>query len=69
MNKQNKTNRLKYREQTGVVRGKVYGEWVKQVKETKRFKLPVIKQVSHENEKDSIGNTANNIVIMLYGDR
>lgn len=41
------------------------------VKGIKRFldKLPIIKYISHGNEKDSIGNIVNNILITLYGDR
>ena len=35
----------------------------------KKYKLPVIKQISHEDVRYSIGNTVNNIVITLYGDR
>ena len=45
------------------------GEWVKQMKEIKKYKLPVMKHISHRDEKYNIGNTINNILITLYGDR
>lgn len=38
------------------------------MKGIKRHKLPIIKEIGHRNEKYSIGNTVNNIVIMLYVD-
>ena len=43
--------------------------WAKQVKGTKRDKLPVIKKKkkSHRNVIYSTGNIVNNIVISLYG--
>ena len=63
-------NRLKYREQTGGgQRGGGRRGWAKQVKGMKRHKLAVMKQVSHRDEKYSLGNIVNNIVIMLCGDR
>ena len=40
----------------------------KMVKGIKGYKHPVIKSVSHRDEKYSIGNIVNNMVIM-YGDR
>ena len=52
-----------------VARGRWVREWVKRVKGIKRYKLPVIKYVRHRNEKDSIENIVNNIVILLYDDR
>ena len=35
----------------------------------KKYKLVVIKYISHRNIKYSPGNTANNTAIMLYGER
>ena len=39
------------------------------MKGIKRYKLPVMKSVSHGDEKYSRGNIFNNIEITLYGDR
>ena len=45
--------------------GEQWGGWAKWVKGIKRYKLPVIKYVSHGYEKHSIKNVANNMVIHL----
>ena len=42
-------------------------EWVKQVRVIRRYKLPVIKEMSHRDEMNSSGNIVNNIV-SLYAD-
>ena len=42
-----------------VTRGREGGRWMKWVKEIKRYKLPVIKQVSH-------GNVMYSMVTILY---
>ena len=65
MNKHNKTERVKTREQTGGCRGG--GE--KQAREIKRYKLPVAEQVSHWQEMYIVGNTINKYTISLYGNR
>ena len=39
----------------------------KQVKEIKRYKLPVAKQMSHSYEICSVANILYNYVISLYG--
>ena len=39
------------------------------MKEIKRYKLPVIKSISHGEVMYGIGNIVNNIAITLYGDR
>ena len=39
------------------------------MRETKRYKLPVIKLMSHRNEMYSLGNIVNNNVISLCGNR
>lgn len=60
-------NTLKYREQTdGCKRGIGWG--MDEKKEIKRYKLSLIKYVSHRDEKCNTRNTVNNIVVMLYGD-
>lgn len=61
-------NRHKYRDLV-TVKGKGMVGWTKQVKGIKRHKLPVIKLLSLRNEKYNIGNTVNNIVVTLHGDR
>lgn len=33
------------------------------------YRRPVMERVSHENKRYSIGNIANDIVTILYGDR
>ena len=38
------------------------------MKEIKRYKLPVSKQMSHRYERYSMGNTVNNHVLSLCGD-
>ena len=50
-----------------VARGKGVTGWAKREKGIKKYKLPVIKQVSHRDVMYSTGNTVNNIVITLYG--
>ena len=40
-----------------------------EVKEIKRYKFPVIKLKTYGDEKYSIRNMVDNIVITLYGDR
>ena len=45
------------------------GEGVKQVRVIKRYKLSVTKQMSHKDEMYSVGNTVNDNVISLSGDR
>ena len=42
---------------------------MKWVKEIKRYKLPVTKQMSHRYAMYSVPNILNNNVISLYGDR
>ena len=44
------------------------GACKKQVKGIKRYKLPVIKQISHRDRICSIKSTVNNPVIILYDD-
>ena len=64
--KQNKQKQiLKYRE-PAVARMEVdrWG-WVKSIKGIKRYKLPGVKQVSHEDEKNSTEDSVN-IIITLY---
>lgn len=39
------------------------------MKETEKYKPPVIKQISYWDQKYSIGNVVNNIIITSYGDR
>ena len=39
------------------------------MREIKRYKLPVTKQVNHGNEVYIKGNVVNNTVKSLYGDR
>ena len=39
------------------------------MREIKRYKLLVTKQMNHRDEMYSMGNTVNNIVVNLYGDR
>lgn len=50
-----------------VVREKEGRKWVKQVKETKRYKLPVINKSC--DVKYNTGNTDKNIATTLYGER
>lgn len=38
------------------------------MKGVKKYRLPVIKGVSHEDEKYSTGNIVSNVVITSYGD-
>ena len=38
------------------------------MREIKRYKRPVAKQMSHGYKMYSVGNIANNYVISLYGD-
>ena len=40
----------------------------KWVKETGRYKPPVMESISHRDEKHSTGNIFNSIVIVKYGD-
>ena len=49
--------------------GREGGRCVKEVKEIKRYKLPVTKRMSHRDEMYSVGNMINNYVISLYGER
>ena len=42
---------------------------MKYLKWIKKYKLPVIKQISHRDVMYSTGNTVNNTVITLYADR
>lgn len=39
------------------------------MKAIRRYKLPVIKQISHRDERGSRENRVNDIVVTLYGDR
>ena len=43
--------------------------WAKWVKESGRYRLPIMEWVSHWNKRHSTGNIVNSIVIALYGDR
>ena len=52
-----------------VVAGAVGGWGTKQVKEIKRYKLPAMELISHEDVMNSIGNIVNNTVITLQSDR
>ena len=45
------------------------GGWVKEVEGIERCQLSVIKGISHRERKYSIGDTVNNIIITVYGDR
>lgn len=47
--------------------GGVVEEWVKKVKRNKRYKVPVIKYVSHGDVMYSIWKIVNNIILTLYG--
>ena len=38
------------------------------MRETQRYKLPVIKYMSHEYAMYSVGNIGNNYLVSLYGD-
>ena len=44
-------------------RGEVEGG-AKSMKEIKKYKLPVIRQMNHRDEKYSIGNILNSIILM-----
>ena len=69
-NKQKQKHTYKYREQTGgCQKGGEWEGWPKYIKEIKRYHCPVIKQIRQGDRKYSMGNTVNNTVIMLYGDR
>lgn len=35
----------------------------------KKYKFPLLKQVSHRDDKCSMANIAGNIVVTLHGDR
>ena len=48
---------------------KVVRGLTKWVKGSERYRLPVREWSSHKNQKPSIGNIVNDIVIVLYGDR
>ena len=52
-----------------VVATAVGGQGTKQVKEIKRYKLPAMELISHEDVMNSIGNIVNNTVISLQSDR
>ena len=54
---------LRYREQTGGC------QRVEKMCEVKRYKLSVIKQISHRNTMHIIGDIISNAAITLYGDR
>lgn len=41
----------------------------KEIKGNKRYKLPVIKEISHREEKSSTGKRVNNPTVTLFGDR
>ena len=43
--------------------------WTKWVKGSGRYRLSVMEYISHRDERYSIGNTVNCIVIALYDDR
>lgn len=51
---------------TGVGGG---SRWKKQVKENRRYKLPVIKQISFRDIMYSLGKTVNSTIITLHSDR
>ena len=39
------------------------------MKGSRRYRLPVMEWVSHQNTRYNIENTVNGIVVVLYGDR
>lgn len=51
-----------------VARGKGVGEWAKWMKESRRYRLPVIDRVSHGRKKYSVKNTVSG-PMALHGDR
>ena len=65
MNKHNQTQSHRYREKTGGCQREKGGGVEKQVREIKRYKLSVTKQMSHGYEMYSVGNIVNNYVISL----
>ena len=52
-----------------VARGEGYGEIGRMGEGSGSYKLPVMKCISHEDERHSIGNIVNGIVTRLYGDK
>ena len=62
-------NRVIDTENTWLSQGRGLGGWDKEVKEIRKYKLPVTKWMSHRCERYSVGNKGNNYVISLYGDR
>lgn len=52
-----------------VARGKGSGGIGEKLKGNKRYKLPIIKYISHRHVVYSTGNRVNNIMITLYSDR
>lgn len=50
-------------------RGREVGERAKWMKGRGRYRLPVMKGLSHRDERHSTGDTVSAIVIVLYGDR
>lgn len=60
---------LKYNQETGGWEREGGGGWAEQVKGMKKHKFPLIKQVSHRDDKCSMANIASNIVVTLHGDR
>ena len=71
-NQKNKTNKQKQIPKCRkliVVRGERVEKWAKWVKESGRYRLPVMEQTSHGNKRHRIGIIADDIVTVLYGDR
>ena len=67
-NPRNKTNTTTTKRETVINTENILGREAK-AKVIKRYKLPVIKQRSHRDEKYSIENTVDYIVVTLYAER
>lgn len=67
-NRQNRNRLTNTKNESMVTKREAGGEMGKKVNGIKRYKFPVIKQISHGNVRYSTGKPVNN-VIPLYSDR